>query len=417
MARASTRTMLSLDKYAKIMGISPMLFNGGYQIELANGETLFPVNNAQNDTWPQYSWQNVDQVSREDLARQIQLAEYEIVSFLGYYPMPVWTIGERHDLPRHYRPELRWQSVSQDVSLSDRKVMTNFSKFISGGRRGTTFIANVAITYSDPDGDGWKELATITCPTTSTYQISELKIYFAGRNGEPEYEIRDFKTKTYSANVLTITLNSWLLVDPDNYEVLPTDDTDGKYVDMSNTAIMETTVDVYREYNDTTQNHALFYTENYQTGAVTTQGGLIYRDSADDFVIPIEADYDSATSQWNRVYAQCGYPDYVDLWYYSGINTSNKTVKTMDDYLPDDLAMAIAYLTTARLERIYYSNNNATALASQLREDLSKSFTGEFRQIDRELVLSNPFGTLNGEVKAWRLVSRYRTALRSGGAL
>ena len=37
-----TRTLLSIDRYAEIMGVNPVFFNQGAQVNLPNGATLFP---------------------------------------------------------------------------------------------------------------------------------------------------------------------------------------------------------------------------------------------------------------------------------------------------------------------------------------------------------------------------------------
>ena len=72
MARSSYDTLLSLDRYAKVMGINPAHFNGG-----ANA-AIFPVkSNRCQDIIPQYGWQYSDHTGREDIGEAIAVADGE----------------------------------------------------------------------------------------------------------------------------------------------------------------------------------------------------------------------------------------------------------------------------------------------------------------------------------------------------
>jgi hypothetical protein len=406
MARATTPTLLSLDRYAKIMGISPAFFNGGGDIDLASGAVLFPIDNAQNSIWPQYSWQNADQVSREELALEIQTAEQEISDFLGYSPVYKWTESERYYMPRPYKPEYSGYRVALNVGGEDRSLRLKRGYFVSGGRRKSTLVsAALAVVYSDPDADGWNELATVTVAAPAgTASASEIKMYFTGRGGVDAYEIRDFISRTMIGANVVFKVSAWMLIDPSITEELPTNNGDGKGADFTDPLSFVTTVDIYRVINDTTQNHVLFTIADVLGGTPTTFGGMIYR-LDDEVVIPIEATY-SAVDGWARTDSYWGYADYVDLWYYSGVS----------EELSNDYALAIAYLATARLERIFYANNNATALASRLREDLAVSPQGMFIRVSND-VLDNPFGTRRGEYEAWKKIRRFKQSRNVGGAL
>ncbi len=419
MAIAKTNTLLSLDRYAKIMGINPVRFNGGDQINLASGATLFPIDNAQNDIWPQYSWQNFDQVSREDLALLIANSEQEITQYLGYYPAPVWIEKERHELNKHYRPELQSMKLTRDVTGNDTAIKTDFGKFIRGGRRKVEVIQLQAdVTYWDSDTDGWDEFGTVVIPIPANVtDLGEIKVYFQGQTANPLYEIREFKSKAKSGNNLTIAFESWKLVDPSLYEELPTDNGTGSHIDMLDTASFVTHVDVYREYNDDTQDHVTFYAEDPTDASITEQGGFLYADAIDGIVMPVQAEYDATAGAWTRESSVCVYPSYVDLWYYSGMRNLMGKHPYSGDYLSNDFAIAIAYMATARLERVFYANNNATALASWLREPMDESVRGGNFKMPTPDTMTNPFGTRRGEVMAWRRIFRYFTPRRSGGAL
>jgi len=416
MAIASIRTFLSLDRYAQILGINPVFFAGSSDIELSDGRVLFPLSNAQNDLWPQYSWQNFDQVSREELARQIHIAELAIIDYLGFNPYPNWVENERHDLGWHYRSELQYRPMRYDAAGNEGQITTGLSQFISGGRRAVSLIESPLVVYSDPDADGWDELATITVNIAAGTDPLEVKLYFYGNDGDQIFEIREPRTKVATAATVTFTYNTWQLVDPEIYERLPSSDTELIGVDLNDPSVLVAQVDAYREYNDTTENHVVFYSNNRTDGSISEQGGFIYRIQDDNFITPVQADYDATSGAWVRSTTQCVYPDYMNLWYYSGMKDFRRQIKTTEDYMPQDIAVAIAYMATARLERAFYSNNNATALAADLREDHLQTDRTQYKAAPPD-AFTNPFGSRVGELRAWRLVQRFHTATRSGGSL
>ena len=93
MARANTCTLLSLDRFARNLGINPLHFNG------AAGDDVMPLMGTCGDVYPQYTWQVPDNlVSREEIAQAIYSAEQDIKRILGFSPAPQWECGESHHL-------------------------------------------------------------------------------------------------------------------------------------------------------------------------------------------------------------------------------------------------------------------------------------------------------------------------------
>ncbi len=400
MARASVYTLLSLDRFAKIMQIPGLHFNGGDQINLADGRILFPIGNAQKSIWPQYEYQNADQISREELARQIATCEAEIAGFLGFYPAPDWSVCERHELPNYHRQEIAGNCP--DVRYNKIGIQPKFKKFINGGRRNVTYIDNIRVAYSDPDGDGFDELASIVVDLSGhTYtDIYEIKVYFENHNGEREWEIRDSKSYDLVGTLLTITFPSWQLFDPDLWESLPTDDTNGKSIDPLDGANYVLNVDVYREFNDTTQNHVEYIYIDPTTSDQTRYGGFLYQKSYDgNYIIPVRADYTNGAWVSSCLENFC---KIVDIWYYSG---NSDTSQPRSNYLNNSMATAIAYMTVARLERCYAGNTNIEAVAENLRVDYTLGGGGIYRRMTSQME-SCPFGTMRGEIEAWRLIKQ-----------
>lgn len=402
MARASTPTIMPLDSYARLLGINPVHFNGGGPIQLPT-KLLFPMENASNNIWPQYSYQNHDQVCREELAQQISFAEIEIERWLKFSPAPRWYEDQMYDLPMHYATEVGKNYM--DAAGWDAGIPLEYGKFIETGRRKSTFLNTYGVIYSDPDADGWNELATVTLPATTNTDLYTYKIYFSGYSGDETWEIRPAKTKAIVGANVVITFPSWIMVEPYLWEEFASDDESGKSIDMTIPGNFVGRVDAYQVENDPTQPGCEFVTA-VGGGGHTTQDGYLYLKSNDhgqNMVVPVAADYNATTGLWEPA----EYPidaQYLRLWYYAGTRMPN--LNKSYDYLSDSMALAIAELTTARLERPFYANTNATTLAENLRQDLAMSPQGRFRMMPKDL-LDNPFGSKEGEWRAWRYVRNF----------
>jgi hypothetical protein len=335
-------------------------------------------------------------------------AEESIATIIGYYPTPQWVEEEYHQIPVHHRPEYGFGVSRYDVSLSDISLIPKRSKLISGGRRVSSLVeAGVAVTYSDTNSDGWNDLATITLsiPATIT-DAKELKVYFAGYGGDRTYEIRHPKTKTFVDSVLTLTFNTWMMIDPDFWEEGVTDDSGSQSVDLTDTTKIVSTVDVYREYNDDTQAHVEFRYDNPLTGEVTSQNGYLYR-SGDERSFRISpGTYDTDLGTWVASAWSCMDYTYAKLWYYCGDKDMRFAKPNIDDYLPLKIERAISFLATARLDKLFYTNTNATSKLHYYQVDLAESPQGTFRFVS-DNITKNPFGTRRGEVLAWNEVNNF----------
>lgn len=428
MARASIPTLLALDRYKDIIlqSVAPPHFNQG------KGATIFPDTNDCSDIYFQYAWQDVDHVSREDINQAIKGAEDEITAVLGYSLAPTW-IEEIHQFPRHHRPEVI-QFGGLDVRGYRKSIKAKLGRFILAGQRATASVsAGRTVTYTDADGDGYKETATISATTAITNKC-EIKVYFAGEGGNQEWEVRPARTVTLSGGTVTFTFWAWQLLNPDLWEAFPT--TSGvPFIDLEVDANYVTAVDIFREFTDFTETSAQFFWEPQpllQAGSLriglcptcttgtcpgcllTTQAGCIHvRDVDNGFVVPTPATYNSTTEQWDQAsFALCRDPDQIKVFYYSG-EQSQRFLAGLDcDPLSLYWAEAIAWLATARIRKPFCGCERAHSLAEDLKRDLS--FTGSRVQGSFTVSpddLSNPFGTRLGEVQAWHRVSRLQSSI------
>lgn len=419
MARASTYTHLSLDRFARTLGLAPPHFGG------AQGGTVFPVFGQCRDVWPQHNWQTIeDLVSREELARAIHDAERDIRSVLGYSVAPEWETEEVHP----------WPAILGRQRIYPNTITTDWKRIITPGVRAVTLIdANADVTYSDPDGDGWSERATITVATTLT-DPKEIKVHFAGEAGASIWEIRPVRSITISGGTATIVADSWLFIDPDLWEKLPT--VDGfTAIDISTTANYVTTVDVYREYSNTILPSATLYWHRPNTGyyspfcgncggsgcticALTGQEGCFSIYSAlDGVVIPAPATYDADSAVWTGISLTGGPPEQVKLNYKAGFLSKEYLSGRNLDPLDEHLAHAIVWLTVARLDRPICGCSNVQESIRELRVDATRMRAGEsiFARFEKMQAFSNPFGTRVGEVKAWERIA-YMTPELAGNA-
>lgn len=417
-------TLLSLPRYADILGINPVHFQRG------QAGNVFPVQpNACADLWPRYSWQYADHVSHEDIARAIYDAEQDIARELGWYPAPWFVSEEIQQYPRHHRPDV-YRRSSRNVRGMRLSVIADYAKVVAGGRRAVDLIGQAStsagsLTYTDEDGDGFAETATIVLSTTyALAQVKSIKVYFY-TGGYQEWEIRPARFKTIAGGNFVATLHSWLLIDPEVQGAYPTTDGFGA-IDISTTGNFVDNVYVYYEYLDDTAVSAQFYWEPYPGGIVlggicsccsgdgcpaceySTQDGCLHvRDAERGLIVPQAATYSASDDTWSAdSFSVCRDPEFVKLWYLAGEYEDRYLNGTLLDPLSDYWAHAIAWLATTKLERPFCSCGNVTALANRLREDLAFTGTDTAYQVD-PAALSNPFGTQRGAVMAWQRVVKF----------
>lgn len=437
------RTLLSLNRFATLTGQNPVHFNGG------KGETYFPDLNQCSDVFYQYMWQQQNNVSRTEIALAIKQAEDEIQAVLGYSPAPHWIEQEVRNYPQYYRKNV-FQWGMGDVRGMPKSVQLSEGKFIEAGRRAVTAISTgAAVVYSDTDGDGFKETATITV-VTSLADKCEIHCYYAGTGGAQEWEIRPPRSVTLSGGNVTFLFWSWQLFDPNLLDAFPrtTAATNSnpfgvQPIDIEDAASFVATVDVYREYTDFTQVSATFYWERARLIAsglwpiagfccsscgnagcpacefISQDGCLHARDAQGTNAVPVPATYDAASGQWNfSLLMACRDPDLVKIWYRAGEQSQEFLQGRTCDPLSNWYAEAIAMLATSKVTRPFCTCNNSLTLTNEWQRDLS--FTGSKVQgsfVVSPADLENPFGTRYGAVLAWKKIGRMTPALMTGAAV
>ena len=419
MARASTPTLLSLDGFSQVLGYPPTAFNQG------TSNIIFPASMACK-TFYQYEWQSHDAVGREEIAREIEIAERDLANYMGWWPAPKWIAQDVKMYPRFHRPEY-YSGAGVNVRFQLKSLKGGYGKIIEPGQRAVTYIGTAeaqgdpcSLAFTDEDGDTFAETATVSCTGVTTTDECEIKVYFEGHNGEPEWEIRPARTKAIALGVFTATFYAWQLINPALWEAFPTHAAGGTPpVDLDGASYV-TVVDIYREYNDPTATSAVFYWEPEPgdigggicsccggTGCVRCtlteqEGCATLRNAELGYLTAAPATYDDDEAAWDSAsWSVCRDPDQVKLYYYCGDLSELNRAGRRCEGLSDTWARVIAHLATARLRRPLCDCSGVSSLVDWLQTDLALATREQTYTVLWD-DLSNPFGTRNGEMAAYR---------------
>lgn len=390
MARAKTQTLIPLDRAAEVIGIDPLHFNSIYTAQR-------PLEYACDDVWYQYDWQNGGKYSRERLAYYLHQTERKVAYYLGYYPLPVWIESEDHPLPEFYRPQVR--SI-RNINGQPKSVTTQYGYVIECGIKAKTLIeSGASIVYSDEDGDGWDETATVTVSTTVTDK-EEIHVYFPDKSGQDSWEIRPVEIDLDTdAQTATLTFKRAYAVQPLLWEALPAPDGPTIAVDGDDASNFITTVDVYRVYNDSSQ-QVVF---NYEHDNSTSTGVGIVRNPRLGIVAYSPATWDAETQTWTTI--TCNYwPNRLQLWYHAGQRNYEYDYpsREMDAEL-ERLIVYYAVSISGELCGCYVSQ----AFIDELTEDLALINNARSYQVLGGM-LNNPLGTTRAAVNLWQYILHHR---------
>lgn len=402
MARASTRTLLSLDRFAQIMGVQPIHFNGVFVPDLA------PVTTCEQPLM-QYDWQTADGVSRESIAVAIADVEARISQWLGFKPLPTFEVDERHAFIGPSSPDLLQSVWYRQPNGQIPAVPLDYGHVVASGieRRDPITLA-AAVAYTDDDGDGYDEKATVIVNTTVT-DPNEIVCVLPGESGAEEFEVRPIKV-SITNGVATIVARREQLVNPTLYERM---DTGTRAVDGSVDSNFLTTVDIYRSWHDPSQQVQFLWESigsSCSCGLSTCQtcyigaqfGCATMRDYRLGLITGHPAIWDAET----QTYLAASYfvprmPDKARWWYRAGYRDQKRPRPFRD--MDQRLERAIAIFAASILERPFCGCKTVEAATQYWREDFSMATQDHtFRATPR--LVENPFGPTRGAVEAWRIV-------------
>lgn len=396
MARSDIKTWLPLDEFARILGISPLSFN-----QLSSNLT---PNNVCGDIFFQYSWQHSDRIGRDDIALAIYEAEQAMAREAGYNLMPDWTVEERLPYPQPANPTVYGMGVN--TRWQEKSVEANKGLMISGGLKTKTLIqAGAAVIRTDADVDQFAETCTVTVPTTLTDK-NEIHAYYPSKDGDDGWEIRPIKVTFSGANVI-ITFKVWQIVAANQMDAI-----NAQPLDADSAASFETTVDIYRVYNDpSTQVQFMWENAPDCCGTCTacqlgTQAGCFHiRDQRLGFVVPTPGTYVSADGAFTPTeWSACREPDQIRLWYRSGY--VDQSLARPYAELSEYWKTAIAYFAASKFERAVCGCSNVNQFIEKWRRDAAFSSQEEGGFTVTAEIAANRLGTSMGALYAWRKINQ-----------
>lgn len=423
----SVPTLLPLADFARNCGMHPLHFQ---QVNLL-GTSGTPNLQRFSCDGPifQHEWQASDRVGRDEIARALSHAEAEIASLIGYDLLPTWQVDEQQLVPRPARPELVNFTGFNSRGFRNT-IQLNRAWFIEGGIRATSSVSlGAAIVYSDGDGDGYKETSTVTVATTVT-DPQEIAVFYPGQNADPRYEVRPIAV-SIAAGVAYITFRRELVV----LEALLESFTPGP-VDGADNTMFLASVDVYRVYNDPSQQGTFYWqpssrssssfpsASNCNCGSActactfTTQAGgcLSAQDARLSIVEFAAAEWDADDAAYRpRRWSACRQPDQMGVSYRAGLRDKSSRRPFLD--MSNDWAQVVSILASAYLDRPVCSCGAPWFARWQV--DLAARQGAE----EMELYgissndLDNPIGTRRGMVYAWKRILKFGSSVAQGAVV
>jgi hypothetical protein len=397
-------THLPLDRFARIVSYSPILFN---QVVIMYNELQRDV--SCSDPVLQYTWQprGGGRPGREEIAQAIQQAEDTIYRVLRFPPSPRWFEDEVdvNTVPKYNY----WPGGTFGIRAN------NFHLIQPGVER-YSFIASGEVTYDDTDGDGYRETALVSIDSVGSGVIdaNEISAFPPGTGPDPALEIRPIKIDFDTINnKINLTISRHLLARWDLQERLDAQGIDG--MEDSNFYLE---LDIYRHFNDVSQAAEIIWPCGgcgvcAMCGAQTTTGcfwitdprnGLIKLGPArwvqdEYFTGPGEGSWQTANCVWVQA------PARIKLRYRAGY-IDPRLKRPLVEMAPE-LERAVAFLALSYLDREWLACEQIRNLQAHWRLDMaqrgsSPAMSSSFL-IDQDL-LKCPFGTTRAALYAWRVI-------------
>ena len=393
MARAETYTLLPLDRFARIAGIHPLHFNQVELHDIAPAETCdMPL--------LQYSWQNADRVGREEIAQAISSAEQFLADLLGFYPVSNWIADEIQQLPKGVQAELFAANLFSPNGLRSPIRLDKCYLQVGGKQAKTAIGLAQAIVYSDTDADTYNETATIVIATTVT-ESEEIRVYYPGHSGEDAWEIRPIEV-SIAAGIATITFRRELCVLETHLESFTTRAVDG----LIDANFLDTT-DVYRVYNDVSQQVQFIWETPDAVGFSVQTGAMLVKDGRLGFITVQPASWSTTDEEYTYECFDLGRrPNRIIVNYRSGWMYKSSYIKMEPIW-----ERAITYLALASLDRPLCGCKTLEAFTQYWKESLAQRVSTQGRSTSFQLskrVLDNPFGTTRAAMYAYDLVRKHQ---------
>ncbi len=405
MARSDTVTLLPLDVYARLMGISPCAFNQVY-----NPLESYPTDC--NEVWLQSATGGQRFVGRDEIATAVRLAEEMIEKALGFAPAPRYYVRDSVEFP--------WPRRGQYTIVPELLVSNGYPLEFGTEDTETLIADNRAVVYSDRDGDGIPDTATITIVQAEMEAAeatwNQIAVYYpetyldwSPRPRDETWRIRPLQISVNPATGdVTLTGHRCQFVRPDLWDTdapIP-QDVDANFVSY---------VDIYRRYTNPEHQAQYIYpayldNSSQATCAETCQSACVrIYEARIGRVRAYPAIY--YAGEWQRVgFPDCRAPDRVEFNYLAGHYRSIAGWMEADliDLVKPNVAEAIV-----RLANTYLPEAPCSCARTQQRW-LRDREEQEINNQDTALAMSAFGSTMRGAIFAWSIVKRLNPLSLSG---
>jgi len=388
MARAEIFTLMPLDTFASILGLSPWEFNGAKHPVAKSAQC--------KDVLYSYPWQH-DHLSRQEVAQAIADAEQMLTDELGYFPSPAYVPDE--ELPY----TVAWRPGGHLPPILELKR----KHFITAGVQARTEIGTIDDTdlaAVDLDGDDVFESFTATINDPAIADITdpnELVLYFApdDRMGQPMKEtwrIRPVSVEITGSQAV-FTGHRTLLIKPALQNAVNI-----KPLDPGSADTYVTEVVCYRVYTD---DSATAETPNQGVAIWDRQAGCHSPDCSGSSHYLCLGHHNDKRGQVYASFARncpARRPNCLTVNYFSGLALENGQMQ-------EEMAHVVTYLAAALLANESCDCERTQRILAFWKER-PQSFVDEANKATAYSKDFNsiPFPVTRGGIYAWQRVKRWK---------
>lgn len=402
---------MNLAKWFRYMQMHPW---HSMQLATSGSNSLIPIQSQCNGLVYEYAWQFADGAGRSEVRQAITYAQSQWNEWARFPATPTFKTATL-PYPRLANKALT-RFIAADLQGDWLPLILPDGKVTNIGYEHITTASSTPVVYSDDDGDGLFETATITATVPAGTQTSELYLTFLAADVlYPDTPPIPIRQASIVGTTATISVDTYNLVRPILYTLPRPTALDPTILPPAATSPFATDINVARRFCDPTGTtidtaQAVLIWEStpvppwafFPVGSVTPDpAALAYavarvgiRDGQAGVVYLGQGVYDSTNGTWSgRVdFSNCRPPDRVLIRYQAGIESPQ-------------VDMAIAQLSAANLARRICACQPSNKELSEWQTDLSRTgATNELYASPDDI--SNPLGSRRGHVYAWRTIQK-----------
>lgn len=390
---------------------------------------IVPINSKCSTLTYEYDWQGSDAAGRQSIRESIATAEWKMLDYCGYRPMPEYVDFALVDWPRYYEANLvrgyDFDATGRRVAVQAPEGYIQAMGIESLSLIGSATVAGGTLVYSALFNASLQDTFTIALPTVVT-DTTQIAVYFSIADRFDDLAVSErWRIEpidvSITGGVATITGRKWLCAVPILYQ---NPIQNAAPLDPQTAANFVTSLDVYQRTTNgdgnsiTTCQATLVYETNdcgacwgagccCPTGTITSDPGTVgeviaragIRHKEYGLITPAAAVYNSTTALWSSQWCCSAFcePDRAKLRYLAGYPLEGRQMARR-------FRDPVAWLATAELKRRICACRETNEKFWQLQQDLNLSSTTTERYEFPARQLDNPFGSRRGHVQAFLAV-------------